>query len=118
MKTIQYVYLHPKTPVYAVVRKRNGGARRSTETSYWSAPFKHNESNVIVTFTSQHAATIASVCLDEHVENSTLESMSYTASIMKMPLVVSTNSFCDVESKEVIDEIFYTSRVLYNLYDY
>jgi hypothetical protein len=112
MKTIQYVYLHPKTPVYAVVRKRNY-TTRSTETSYWSAPFKHNESNVIVTFTSQHAATITSVCLDEHVESSTLESMSYTASIMKMPLVVSTNSFCDVESKEVVDEIFYTSRVLY-----
>lgn len=110
-------------PIYVVIRHTKAEPRDFSDISLFSIPFNnsiHDERyNVITAFEHKEHAEEQADTFDFKkpgmmcgVYEVPLVDMSFMAVLMGMPMIVIMNNYCDLESKEEMFDLFYTSRFL------
>ena len=96
---VQFKHINNKQKVYAIVRNNH----------YYSVPFQANKEckNCIVAF--QYTEYIEK---KDEIVAMTVQDIKYVASLMKMPLLVALNSYCNLDDKEhYVDVFFYDANL-------
>lgn len=124
-------YLESTRPVYAIVACHPSmpkSRKTIVNTMFYTTPFQSSSKaetyNVITTYLHKDHANTQCAKLKEaldiecYLEKFQLIDISYYAYMMKVPMIVLMNSYCDLDVKQEVIDLFYTARILNDPRDY
>jgi hypothetical protein len=114
---VQYKYIQNNARVYVLIKETNNKVPFVNK-PFQTTPFLHKQDNrnVLSSYKHKHMASYYMHNNNDkcYIETVVLDDMIYVAYLMKMPLVVVDNEYCDVATKQHVVEMYYTYPLGYD----